>query len=59
MVERSVTLSRMEADDRGNVKLMLHDPEFDYDLWLMLSGEDAAKLGAFPGAKLKIAVQKT
>ena len=58
VVERSVTLSRMEADDRGNVKLTLHDPEFDYDLWLMISGEDAAKLGAFPGAKLKVAVQK-
>ena len=59
MAERSVTLSRMEGDDRGNVKLLLHDPEFDHDIWLMLSGDDAAKLGAFPGAKLKVSVQKT
>jgi hypothetical protein len=58
MAERSVTLSRMEGDERGNVKLMLHDPEFDYDIWLVISGDDAAKLGAFPGAKLKIAIQK-
>jgi hypothetical protein len=58
MAERSVMLSRMEGDDRGNVKLLLHDPEFDYDIWLMLSGDDVAKLGAFPGAKLKIAIQK-
>jgi len=58
MAERSVTLSRMEGDERGNVKLMLHDSEFDYDIWLMISGDDAAKLGAFPGAKLKIGIQK-
>jgi hypothetical protein len=58
MAERAVVLSRLEGDDKGNVKLLLHDPEFDHDIWVMMSGDDAAKLAAFPGTKLKLTVQK-
>jgi hypothetical protein len=58
MTDRLVTLTRMEGDDHGNVKLCLHDPEFDYDAWITIPGDEATKLGAFPGAKLKLTLQK-
>jgi hypothetical protein len=58
MIERMMTLSRMEGDDKGNVRILLHDSEFDRDAWVMMSGDDAAKLGAFPGAEVKLSLQK-
>jgi hypothetical protein len=58
MPDKVVVLSRMEGDDNGNVKLCLHDNEFDQDIWVMISGDDAMKLGAFPGTKVKLSLQK-
>jgi len=58
MTDRLFTLTRMEGDDSGNVRLCLHDPELDYDAWITLPGDEASKLGAFPGSKLKLTLQK-
>jgi len=58
MTERVFTLNRMDADERGNVKLCLHDNEFDEDVWVKIPGDEAMKLGAFPGSKVKITLEK-
>jgi len=59
MAERVLTLSRMDSDDRGNVKLCLRDEENETDVWMTLSGDEAMKLGAFPGTKVKVTLQKS
>ncbi len=58
MPDKVVVLSRMDGDDSGNVKLCLHDNDFDQDIWITVSGDDAMKLGAFPGTKVKLTLQK-
>jgi len=56
--DRVYTLRNMEADDQGNVKLWLHDSELDHDTAIKITSQQAAELGAFPGAKVKVSLQK-
>jgi len=58
MPDKVVVLSRMDADDSGNVKLCLRDSDFEQDIWITVTSDDATKLGAFPGTKVKISLQK-
>jgi hypothetical protein len=58
MPERVLVLRTMEADDRGNVKLWLHDGTLEHDTAIMITGEEAGKLAAFPGAKIKVSLEK-
>jgi len=58
MPDKVVVLSRMDGDDSGNVKLCLRDSDFEQDIWITVSADDATKLGAFPGTKVKLSLQK-
>lgn len=56
--EKVYTLQNMEADDRGNIKLWLHDVEMDSNTEIKITGDQASKLSAFPGSKIKVTLQK-
>jgi hypothetical protein len=58
MAERNLTVSRMESYSEGKVRLWLSDTEMEHETAIVLSNEDAGRLAAFPGSKVKISLQK-
>jgi hypothetical protein len=57
--ERSLVVDRIESHQEGKVKLWLNDPEFDHQIPVVMKAEDASRLAAFPGSKVKLSLQKT
>jgi len=58
MVERVLLVRNMEGVEEGRIKMWLRDDELDHDIYVKLSGSDIAQLGAFPGSKVKLSLQK-
>ncbi len=58
VTERVLTLSRIDGSEDGKVTLWLKDKEMDHDTAIMLNEDDAGKLGAFPGSRIKVSLQK-
>jgi hypothetical protein len=58
MVERILSVKNMEGVEEGRVKMYLKDDEMDQDIYVKLSSSEIAQLGAFPGTKVKLSIQK-
>lgn len=58
VTERVLTVSRMEGYEEGTIKLWLSDSELNHETGVVLKSEDASRLGAFPGSRVKLSLQK-
>jgi hypothetical protein len=58
VTERSLVVDRIESHQEGKVKVWFNDPEFDHQIAVVIKAEDAGRLAAFPGSKVKLSLQK-
>jgi hypothetical protein len=58
VTERNLTVNRLESYSEGKVRLWLRDDEMDHETAIVLSNDDAGRLAAFPGSKVKVSIQK-